>query len=192
MGRNPRPQTGPATFARPERRSPGSPFSNSLIFARPARPVTLHRNPDMQAFEPSELKALFDQLVSAVGTQEAAATFLGVSRQRVGQLVSPACSDLPTWGQVAKLESVVGVSIVFGALARRAGGDGASDALTAAVDATSAQSCTLSTIHAARADGHVDDKEAAAIIDRARVSLERAQRQYDAALEVRPSLRVVS
>lgn len=146
----------------------------------------------MQPFEPSELKALFDQLVSAVGTQDAAATFLGISRQRVGQLISTANNDLPTWAQVVKLEAVVGVSIVFGALARRVEGDSTADALTAAVEATSAQSGTLATIHAARADGHIDDREATAIVDHARKTLEAAQRQYDAALEVRPTLRVVS
>lgn len=142
-------------------------------------------------FEPSELKALFDQLVSAVGTHEAAATFLGISRQRVGQLISLGNADLPTWGQVAKLESVVGVSIVFGALARRVEGDRAADAMAAAVETTSSQSGTLETIFAARADGHIDAREADDIKEHARRTLEAAQRQYDAAMKVRPTLKVV-
>lgn len=146
----------------------------------------------MQHFEPSELKALFGQLVDAVGTQEAAATFLGVSRQRIGQLISTSNNDLPTWGQVMKLESVVGVSIVFGALARRVEAGNGLDALAAAVEATSAQSATLATIHAARADGQVDAHEADSIQDRARDALEAAQRQYDAAMKVRPTLKVVA
>lgn len=54
----------------------------------------------MSDFDPALLKAHFSQLVDAVGTQEAAAAFLGVSRQRVGQLISTATSDLATWGQV--------------------------------------------------------------------------------------------
>ena len=146
----------------------------------------------MQHFEPSELKALFGQLVDAVGTQEAAATFLGISRQRVSQLISTANNDLPTWGQVMKLEQVVGVSIVFGALARLVEAVSASDALAAAVEATSAQSVTLATIHSARADGRVDDREVEAIQDQAREALEAAQRQYDAAMRVKPDLKVVA
>lgn len=146
----------------------------------------------MNPFEPSELKALFGQLVDAIGTQDAAGVFLGVSRQRIGQLISTANNDLPTWGQVAKLEQVAGVSIVFAALARRVEADSTADALSAAVEATSAQSSTLATIHAARLDGDVDDREAEAIVDRARETLEAAQRQFDAALRVRPTLRVVA
>ena len=42
----------------------------------------------MSDFDLSLLKAHFGQLVDAVGTQDAAAAFLGVSRQRVGQLIS--------------------------------------------------------------------------------------------------------
>lgn len=57
----------------------------------------------MSDFDPALLKAHFSQLVDAVGTQEAAAAFLGVSRQRVGQLISTATSDLATWGQVLSL-----------------------------------------------------------------------------------------
>lgn len=146
----------------------------------------------MNDFKPAELKALFDQLVSAVGTHEAAATFLGISRQRVSQLISTANNDLPTWGQVVKLEQVCGQSVVFGALARRVDADTATDALCAAVEATSASNAALVAIHAARADGIVEDHEADLIQDRARENLEAAQRQFDAAMRVRPTLKVVA
>lgn len=146
----------------------------------------------MQHFENSELKALFDQLVTAVGTHEAAATFLGVSRQRIGQLISTGNNDLPTWAQVAKLEDVCKQSIVFGHLARRqdAGATGA-DALTAGVAAAGAITTALGTVHSIMADGQVDAHEADRAQDDARKALEAAQRHFDATMKLRPTLRVV-
>jgi hypothetical protein len=155
-----------------------------------------HLAPDwtfaMRELTPNKIKALFDQLVSAVGTQDAASVFLGVSRQRVGQLISTSHSDVPTVMQIAKLEAVCGQSLVFGALAREVEGDGAADTMAAAVEATATSSAALSTIHAAKADGAIEVHEAEAIKDRARENLEAAQRAYDAAMQVRPSLRAVS
>lgn len=146
----------------------------------------------MQNFEPSELKALFGQLVDAVGTQDAAATFLGVSRQRIGQLISTATSDLPTWGQVFKLEQVVEQSIVFGALARKVEGEAGRGALAASVASTAAASHALSAVHAAKADGVLDPQEIEAVRDAARENLAAAQRQFDETMALRPTLRVVA
>lgn len=146
----------------------------------------------MQNFEPSELKALFGQLVDAVGTQEAAATFLGVSRQRVGQLISTANGDLPTWAQVFKLEQVVEHSIVFAAFARRAEGEVGKGALAASVASTAAASRALSIVHAAKADGILESHEIDAARDAARENLAAAQRQFDETMAMRPTLRVVA
>jgi len=146
----------------------------------------------MQNFEPSELKALFGQLVDAVGTQEAAATFLGVSRQRIGQLISTGTGDLPTWAQVFKLEQVVGHSIVFAAYARRVDGEAGTGALAASVASTAAASHALSVVHAAKADGVLEPQEIEAVRDAARENLAAAQRQFDETMALRPTLRVVA
>lgn len=147
----------------------------------------------MHDFDPSLLKAHFGQLVDAVGTQEAAAAFLGISRQRVGQLISVATNDLPTWGQVWKLEQVCGQSLVFKAFGRmtetESPGQGA---LASAVDATAKASRSLQVIHAAKADGVLCDAEIEDVRDAARENLEAAQRQFDETMRLRPTLKVVA
>lgn len=145
----------------------------------------------MHRFEPSELKALFGQLVDAVGTQEAAATFLGVSRQRVGQLIGTSWPDLPTVMQIAKLEAVCGQSVVFGALARRIEACPAQDALATGVEAAGACARALGTVHAAQADGVIEPKERDRAVHDARGALDAAQRHFDATMRMRPSLKVV-
>lgn len=67
---------------------------------------------------PAFVKALFYQLVKAVGGTEAAGAYLEVSHQRVSQLQSPNSADMPGLMQVIKLEAVAGVPIVTGALAK--------------------------------------------------------------------------
>lgn len=146
----------------------------------------------MQQIQNSELKALFGQLVDAVGTQEAAATFLGISRQRVGQLISTAFPDLPTILQVAKLEAVCGQSLVFANLARRIEGAPVDDALTAGIAAAGAITKAVATVHQIGADGVIDDAEADHAQDDARRALEAAQRHFDAAMKIRPTPRVVA
>lgn len=145
----------------------------------------------MQHFENSELKALFSQLVDAIGTQDAAATFLGVSRQRVGQIIDVRTADLPTWAQVAKLEQVCGQSIVFAALARRAEGKTTNDALSACVAAMAAGTAALTTMHQIAEDGVIEEAEIPAAQRAARKHLEAAQREYDATMSLRPTLKVV-
>ena len=71
-------------------------------------------------FDPKTLKALFSRLIRAVGTQEAAAEYLGVSRQYVGYLASANpeyAAYVPTWDHVWTLENACGRSVVFSALA---------------------------------------------------------------------------
>lgn len=145
----------------------------------------------MPPLNTSEIKALFDQLVSAVGTQDAAATFLGVSRQRVGQLISTANNDLPTVTQIAKLEEVCGQSIVFGALARRVEAAAAKDALASSIAAASAASTSVAETHAALADGQLCEGEVDRVQDRARESLASAQANFDAAMKLQPTIRTV-
>lgn len=147
----------------------------------------------MSALAPSHIKALFDQLVSAVGTQDAAATFLGISRQRVGQLISTSNNDLPTLLQIAKLEQVCGQSLVFGALARQIEAEaGVHCALAAHVAANAASGAALSTVYEANADGVLEPHEIEKAQDRARENLEAAQRAFDATMQMRPTLRVVA
>ena len=147
----------------------------------------------MSDFDLSLLKAHFGQLVDAVGTQDAAAAFLGVSRQRVGQLISIANSDAPTWAQVWKLEKVTGQSLVFAAFGRMTAGEEVSaGALAAAVESTATATRALQTVHAAKADGHLDAREVESVRDAARENLEAAQRQYDESMRLRPTLRVVA
>jgi len=147
----------------------------------------------MSDFDPTLLKAHFGQLVDAVGTQEAAAAFLGVSRQRVGQLISTANNDLPTWAQVWKLEVVTNQSLVFAAFGRRtAGSESGADAMTAAVESTATASRALQAVHAAKADGMLEPHEVESVRDAARANLDAAQRQYDESMRLRPTLRVVA
>lgn len=70
--------------------------------------------------DPKTLKALFAQLVRCVGSQEASASYLGVSRQYVGYLASANpeyAAYVPTWDHVWTLEQALGRSVVFQALA---------------------------------------------------------------------------
>ena len=139
------------------------------------------------------IKALFSQAVDAVGSQEAAAAFLGITRQRVSQLTSTAHADMPMMMQVLKLQRVTKSSLVFGTLARLdVEVDAGGNALASAVDSTAAASRALQTVHAAKADGALCAREVEDIKDAARLNLEAAQRQYDEAAALRPSLRVVA
>ncbi|WP_298699217.1 helix-turn-helix domain-containing protein [uncultured Brevundimonas sp.] len=61
-----------------------------------------------------EIKALFRQLVKAVGGVEAAGVELGVSHQRVSVLQSPAAADMPTVRQIIALEVVAKAPVVSG------------------------------------------------------------------------------
>lgn len=147
----------------------------------------------MSDFDPALLKAHLSQLVDAVGTQEAAAAFLGVSRQRVGQLISTATSDLATWGQVWKLEQVCGQSLVFAAFGRMTDHDDAGGgALASAVMSTAAASRALQAVHAAKADGVLEAAEIEDVRDAARDNLAAAQRQFDDSMRLRPTLKVVA
>jgi len=67
------------------------------------------------------LKALFRRLVKDAGGVEACGVELGISHQRVSQIANvnndEMAKELPTWEQVWRLESVIGRSVVFAALA---------------------------------------------------------------------------
>ena len=64
-----------------------------------------------------QIKGLFYHLVQAVGKSTAAASFLGISEQRVRHLYNTQNDDLPTLMQIITLEAVCGQAIVTGALA---------------------------------------------------------------------------
>lgn len=135
------------------------------------------------------IKALFSQAVDAVGTQEAAAAFLGISRQRIGQLISTANADVPTVVQILKLQRVTRSSLVFGPLARLdTDEESGSGALTTAVESTAAASRALQAVHAAKADGVLEKREIDDVRVAARQNLEAAQRQYDESMRLRPTM----
>ena len=145
----------------------------------------------MTEFQPTMLKALFSQLVDGVRTQEAAAAYLSISRQRVSQIMSAHpdnAKELPTWAQVFKLEQACGQSIVFGALARMIEGDDGKGAMAAAVASTAAATAALQAVHAAKADGVVETHEIDPIRDAARQNLIAAQRQFDEAMKLAPGV----
>ena len=75
--------------------------------------------------ETGEVKALFRQLVKAVGGNEACGVELGVSHQRISQLANinndEQARELPTWEQVWRLETALGRSVVFAGLAHSVG-----------------------------------------------------------------------
>lgn len=147
----------------------------------------------MRDFDPALLKARFGQLVDAVGTQEAAATFLGISRQRVGQLISTANNDLPTWGQVWKLEQVTGTSLVFAALGREIEDAGAGKgAMNAAVESAAASGRSLQAVFSAKADGILEPHEIRDAQSATREALEAAQAAHDEAMRMKPTLRAVA
>ena len=122
----------------------------------------------MQPFDPGTLKSLFDRLVRAHGSQDAAAARLDVSRQRVGQLCSANENhegDVPTWAQVWTLEQALGRSVVFQALADMAGADHAGSApcpLHSAIGTVRQASDVLGSIEEAIKDG-IDPQEERAI-----------------------------
>ena len=92
-----------------------------------------------------------------------------------------------------KLERVSGQSLVFAAFGRLIEASGQSQgALNTAVESTAAATRALQVVHAAKADGHLEDHEVEAVRDAARENLEAAQRQYDESMRLTPTLRVVA
>ena len=134
-----------------------------------------------RALEPGEIKALFRQLVKAVGGVQAAGVELGVSHQRVSVLQNPANPDLPTLVQVLALEVVAGRPIVTGAAARAISG-AADDSMTAAAVASVASSADLiARVHAMEADGVRSQADIRSVQEAAQKNLREAQEAADAA-----------
>lgn len=133
----------------------------------------------------AELKALFCLQVNSIGSHEAAAAFLNVSRQRVGQLITPSSPDLPSLVQIFKLQQVAGVSHVLTPLGAKATMQGRLDAMEAGLAVTTAGSDFCSALHSAFADGLIDEREHSDLVSRARKTVEAGQRQFDAARSLR-------
>jgi hypothetical protein len=109
----------------------------------------------------AEIKGLFYHLVRAVGGVEAAGAFLGISHQRVSQLQTVTCADIPTLEHIVALEAVVGQAIVTGALARAAtGGSITTDTMKEIGDVVLAQAEVL---HLERSNADEKAKKAAAL-----------------------------
>lgn len=68
------------------------------------------------------VKAYLDQLVDVCGKSTAVGAYLGISPQRVRQLCSLTCPDLPTMMQIIRLEAWARQPIVTSALAKAAVG----------------------------------------------------------------------
>lgn len=130
-------------------------------------------------FDPALLKALFCQLRKAVGSQDAAATYLEVSRQRVAQLESAHednAKEVPTWEQVFTLEQAIGRSIVFAALADLSDGKPATDIMDASIAAVAASSAALQASAEMMADHKVEAHEIPGALDAARRNRDAADR----------------
>ena len=130
-------------------------------------------------FDPALLKALFHQLRKAVGSQDAAATYLEVSRQRVAQLESAHADnsrEVPTWEQVFVLEQAIGRSIVFAALADLSDGKPSADIMGASIAAVAASSAALQATAEIMADGKVEAHEIPGALDAARRNRDAADR----------------
>jgi hypothetical protein len=87
----------------------------------------------------AQIKGLFFHLIKSVGGVEAAGAYLSISHQRVSQLQSINCADMPTLMQIVTLEHAVGVPVVTRALAESVvNSQDANDLLAEACEATEA------------------------------------------------------
>ena len=129
---------------------------------------------------PAFVKGLFHQLVKAVGGVEAAGAYLGVSHQRVSQLQTTTCADMPTIMQVIALEAACGNPIVTGALSRRLTGGPGPEVGHAMVGSVGAAAEALRVVHDAERDGKWTAEEVAKGREVARRNLESAQAAHDA------------
>lgn len=129
-------------------------------------------------FDTSLLKALFKQLRQVIGSQDAAAAYLNVSRQRVAQLEGAKHpEDVPTWAQVFTLEQEAGRSIVFAALAAMSEAKAPTDIMDASIAAVTASSAALQATADMMADLKVEPHELPGAIEAARRNREAAARQ---------------
>ncbi len=124
-----------------------------------------------------EVKALFRQLVAAVGGVEAAGIELAVKHQRVSLMQSPGNADIPSLRQIMALEVVAGSPIVSGAMARAISGEMDASLSTAMVEAVTAGAEALGAVHAMEADGHRSLSEIRAVQKKAT----KAKREVDEA-----------
>lgn len=131
---------------------------------------------------PAYVKGLFHQLVKAVGGVEAAGAFLGVSHQRISQLQTTTCADMPTVMQIVALESACGLPVVTGALCRRLTGGPGPEVRDAMVGAVGSASEALRVVHDAERDGKWTAEEVARAREVLRRNLEQAQAAYDAGM----------
>lgn len=89
---------------------------------------------------PAFIKGLFSQLVRVVGGVEAAGAFLGLSHQRVSQLQSTNCADMPSILHVVCLQAAAQTTMMTDAIG---------DLVTGARAARDLQKETREVLHAA-------------------------------------------
>jgi len=140
----------------------------------------------MREVTAAEVKGLFHHLVKKVGGLEAAASYLSVSFQRVSQLQSINCTDMPTIMQVVTLELAVGQPVVTGVLAEASTGEGASCVHRAAVVAMEQGVKALRLVHDMDADKVRESVEITAVQRAAIENVDAAKGLLDAATALQP------
>lgn len=135
-----------------------------------------------EPISPAFVKGLFFQLVKAAGGVEAAGAFLGVSHQRISQLQTLSCADMPTVMQIVALEQACGLPVVTGALCRRLSDGPGPEVRDALVGAVGSASEALRVVHDAERDGRWTARELADAREVTRRNLEKAQAAHDAAM----------
>ncbi|MHB8286911.1 MAG: hypothetical protein ACYDD1_19850 [Caulobacteraceae bacterium] len=129
-----------------------------------------------------EVKALFSQLVKAVGGQEAAAIYLGgISRQRVQQICSPNCTDMPTFRQIMALELAAERALITTAAKGAIEGGCPSCIRPVIVEAVIGSAALLSAVETMDVDGRRDLAEIQTVQRAAEKNLDADQRAMLAA-----------
>jgi len=139
-----------------------------------------------RALTDGEIKALFWQLVKAVGGVEAAGIFLGIKHQRVSLMQSPGNADIPSLRQIMALEVVAKQPIVSSAMAQAIKGE-VDESLTAAmVGAVTASAEAMGAVHAMEADGKRTQAEIRTVQKKATATLREAQEAHALAMALIP------
>jgi hypothetical protein len=136
--------------------------------------------------ETGEVKALFRQLVKAVGGVDAAAVELDISHQRVSFLQTTSNEDEPTFRQIRILEFVAKRPIVSGAQFRAVNGECDDSIQSAAVEVVTTGAKVLSLVHNMDADGHRGAGEVRTVQEAASIHLREARELHDAAARLKP------
>lgn len=127
-------------------------------------------------FTPQYIKALFRRLVKEAGGIQAVGEHLEISFQRVEQLYSPRCADLPQLTQILSVSEWIGSDTFFRAIADAISAKHAPvDVETESFEATEA-AAALQKLARKRADPRVIEDAAERLVDEANDVLAAARR----------------